>query len=82
MCWERYIRGGIFGEVYSAFESWRDATMVICMQLSWLAKKNASFPFVVLVLFVLFELRGKGMGKDSARDSKEAGRYYTLRSAL
>ena len=23
MCWERYIRGGIFGEVYSAFESWQ-----------------------------------------------------------
>jgi hypothetical protein len=34
VCWERYIRGGILGEVYSAFESWRDATIVICLQLS------------------------------------------------
>jgi hypothetical protein len=34
MCWERYIRGGIFGEVYSAFESWQEATIVICMRFS------------------------------------------------
>ena len=34
MRWERYIGGGMFGEVYSAFESWQEATIVICMRPS------------------------------------------------
>jgi hypothetical protein len=34
MRWERYIRR----EVYSAFESWQEATIVICMRLSCLSR--------------------------------------------
>jgi lipid-A-disaccharide synthase-like uncharacterized protein len=34
--WRQYIDGGILAAVYSVFESWQVATIVICMRLSCL----------------------------------------------